>query len=386
MRAVPDAMLDALAGSTPEALLRCDALYDGQVVSEGLDVSSWSLSWRSDGGQVVQGSGSFTVADPDGELAPWGFDEPLSAGGSRIQAVFECAGESVPLGEWVVSRNQPNETWQLSAGGLKWVHGGATVPVDVADLTQLLADDKFMAPEAPPQSGSSVFSEIRRLCEGIIGVEFTGVTDRSVPRSMVYAEERINTVVDLARMVGDFRVTGDGLLEVYNPARPAAPAWEIAPGPTGALVTVSREQSRDNLFNAIVASGQTEDGVELRAYATLAAGPLRFDGPLGRKPKDVSSVSTTFKAVQDDANAALVEHIESASTMLEVHCAPSPLYEIGDWGVISQPVIDGSTFPLVGRCVGVSLSGGAGGVSTMQLSMECATTDVMAVARHIRRR
>lgn len=388
MREVPAAMMAALQGSSSGAVLTCSALYDGEVVADDLDVSDWSMTWRLGDQQTVQGSASYTVQDDTGLLAPWGYDEPLSVGGSRIQAVFECAGETVPMGEWLITRNQPNELWQLSRYGgkqaVRWVNGGATVPIDGADLTQVLANAKFMAPEAPPQSGSSVFAEIERLCDGLLAVEFVGVTDKSVPMSMVYTEERINAIADLAHMVGDYRVNGDGLLQIFSTEQPDQPHWSIDAGPGGALISVEREQSQDDLFNAVTASGQTEDGDELRAYATATTGPLRWDGPLGQKPDDLSSTATSYHAMQLEAEQYLRDQVEGATTLLNVYCAANPAYEIGDWGTIAQPVIDGQLFPLVGRCVEVELSGGADGVAEMRLAMECRTSDVLAVARYVR--
>lgn len=384
MRNISQDVLDALSGSSSGARVSCDALYNGEVVASGLDVSSWSMSWRAGDQQMVQGSASFTVEDTGG-LSPWGFDEPLSVGGSRIRTVFECAGDVIPMGEWVISSNEPNETWRLGArGSVKWVQGGASIPVQASDLTQLLADDKFMSPEAP-QPGGTVFTELERLCAGVLPVAFVGVDDKSVPKNMVYNEERINTVADLARMIGDYRVNGDGLLEVFDPSRPSEPMWTIAPGEGGALVTVGRSQEREGLYNAVVATGQTEDGNELRAYAILEDGPLRFGGPFGRKPMETSSLATTPWGVRQDAHSTLANKVESSTTMLKVYCTPSPLYEIGDWGVVVSPMIDGSEFPLVGRCVEVALSGGSSGLDSMQLVMECSTADVMAVAQHVQR-
>ncbi|WP_417220490.1 hypothetical protein [Arthrobacter sp.] len=388
MRDVPEAMLAAFDGSSSGAVLSCAALYDGAVVRDRLDVSAWSMNWRLGDQQTVQGSASFTVQDSEGLLAPWGYDEPLSVGGSRIQAVFECAGETVPLGEWLITRNQPNELWRLTRYGngqsVRWVNGGATVPLDGADLSQLLANAKFMSPEAPPQSGGTVFGEIERLCAGLVGVEFVGVQDKPVPKNMVYAQERINTIADLARMVGDYRINGVGLLQVFDPERPGTPHWTIDAGPGGAMITVGREQSQDALFNAVTASGQTEGGEEIRAYATTVDGPLRWGGPFGQKPTEMTSSATSYYAMKLEAEQYLRDQVESATTILNVYCAANPLYEIGDWGVVAQPVIGGETYPLVGRCVEVEISGGAAGFGEMRLSMECATSDVLAVARYIR--
>lgn len=383
MREIPEAMTEALSGSDTTATLTCRSTYAGEIVADHLEVSSWSLSWRLGDQQTVQGSGSFVVQDPEGELAPWGFDEPLAVGGSRIQATFDCAGETVPMGEWLVNSNAPNESWRLTRHGIKWVHGGATVPIEASDLTQLLEDANFMSPEAP-QAGATVGAEIRRLCAGIVGVQInTDVSDMALPRNMVY-ESRINTVADLVHLIGEYRVNGDGLLEVFNPERPAAPLWQIHPGPGGALISVNRQQSRDGLYNAVVATGQTDDGRELRAYSTLETGPLRFDGPFGRKPMEKSSLGTTQSAVFKDAESTLRNQVANGTTTLIINCAPTPLYEIGDWGEVTQPLIDGTVHPLIGRCTEITLDGGTAGLSGMKVSLECATADVLAVARYVR--
>ena len=384
MRPLPEPMIEALGGSVVGASLKCYAWYDGQLMNDGepLPVGTWSMEWSRDESVMVQGQARFTVNDAAGDLAPWGFDEALSVGGSRIQVVLELAGEAVDLGWWVVSRNQPNEAWRLVADGLVWVPGGATVPVEADDLTLLLADDRFMSPEAPADGGT-VFSELRRLCGSTLEVVFTGVEDKPVPLGMVYHEERINTIYDLARLVGDLRMTGDGLLEVYNPAR-TAPAWRIFPSQDGSLVQVNRSQARDELFNAVVATGQNLSN-EIREYATLAAGPLRFDGPLGRKPRFVTSVKTDRSGVLADAQAALTQYGTAATTKLEVHALPHPGMQIGDWVEVSQPVIDGQVFPLVGQVQRMTLSGSHAGFDLMALDVECSTADVQKIAAYVRR-
>jgi len=376
-------MQEALAGSVVDAELKCYAWYNGQLMNSGdpLPVDNWSMDWQRGPNVTVQGQASFTIADGAGDLAPWGFDEALSAAGSRIQTVFELAGESLDLGWWTVSRNQPNETWRLAKDGLIWVPGGATIPVDGDEPTRLIADSRFLAPESPADGGT-VFSEIERLCDPIVGVIFTGVTDQPIPLGMVYHEERINTVYDLARLIGDVRMTGDGMLEVYNPAR-TAPQWTIFPGQDGSLVEVKRSQSRDDWFNAVVATSQNLE-YEIREYAYLTAGPLRFDGPAGRKPKYITSMATTRDGVKADAEAELARVATDSTTIIEVHALPDPSIQIGDWGTVAQPVISGQDFPLVGQVQSVSLSGGPAGFDLMRLDLECSTTDVQAVARHVR--
>lgn len=382
MRALSQNMLDALAGSASDARIRCHAWYDGKLVYPDLPVDGWSMNWSSGDQNLIQGQASFTIGDQTGELAPWGYDEPLSAAGSQIQTVFEVGGEAVDLGQWVVARNTPGEMWRLFNDGVTWVPGGATVPVEADELTLLIADDRFLAPESPPK-GATVFSELHRILDDIVGLEFTGVTDRGVPKNMVYPEERINTAYDLARMIGEVRMTGTGKFEVYNPAR-TAPVWTIRGGEGGALVKVQRSQDRASLYNAVVSNSQSTE-TEIRKMAFRDQGPLRFDGPLGRKPRFKTAMAETPAGVQADADTTLANQVINTSTLLDVYCTPNPAVQTGDWGRIAQPIIGGREFPLDGRATAVKLSGSTSGLDDMHLVVECSTADIEAVAKQVRR-
>lgn len=383
MRFLPAGMGDALDGaSVVDARLRCDAWYDGDLVAEDLSVESWSMDWSRGPQTQVQGTASFTVVDDSGLLAPWGYDEPLSVAGSQIRAFFEVANDSLEMGSWLITSNKSTETWRSGSDGVSLIPSGASIPVGAAELTQLVQDARFMAPESP-QAGGTVFSELRRLLSGIVAVIFTGVTDRAVPSNMVYREERINTVFDLAGMIGEIRMTGDGLLEVYNPAR-TAPVWEIKPGVRGNLIQVGREQSRASLYNAVVATSQDTE-TEIRQWSILDAGSLRFYGPLGTKPMSKTSMAATRSGVLADAQTTLTNRGRDSTTLVQVFCAPNPMYQIGDWGQVLAPIVSGEPYPLVGQVTGAGLSGSASGVDGMSLELECATDDVQAIARHVRR-
>lgn len=106
--------LDAeVAGTTSGDVLEVNAWRGGVLTEQALAISGWSLSW--DATRQVQGQGTFTVADPDGRLAPWGLADALGPGGSRLQVtwVSGLSGIRVPLGWWRIRRADPAETWRL---------------------------------------------------------------------------------------------------------------------------------------------------------------------------------------------------------------------------------------------------------------------------------
>lgn len=383
MRALSAGMLDALTGSVPDARLTASAWYDGTLREPSLPVSTWSIGWDGADRTLVQGKASITVADPSGRLAPWGFDEPLSAAGSRLLLTFRCGAEAVDLGWFTVSRNAPTEQWRIVGPNLSWVSGGASIPVDADDLTLLVQDAPFISPEAPPE-GATVLSEVRRLLAGICPVTVAvGVTDAPVPGSIVYKDDRLAAVQDLVMSLNcRYRMTGAGALEVY-PLTKTAPVWTIQGGTGGALVSLNRAQVRADLINGVV-STSNDPSTEIRAIATIDVGPLRWDGPFGRKIARHNAIATTYDGVYADARTYLNNTATVKTVPLTVLCTPHPGIQIGDWVRVAQPAINGEEYPLDGLVTAVQLKGSRAGVEPMQLTVMCALADVQAVGLSVR--
>ena len=384
MRSLPAGLLDALSGSVSDARLVCHSWYDGRLVSQRLPVEKWSLSWDGADSALVQGKASFTVVDGSGSLAPWGWDEPLSAAGSRVQTVFECAGVSVDLGWWLIVQNQPNEMWRVAGDQLQWVSGGASVPVGAEELTRLAADYRFWAPESPPV-GATVLSEVRRLLAEVCPVTVAdGVVDKAVPSSMVYKDNRAAHVLDLVRAIGCwYRMTGDGALEVYSQAK-TAPVWTIQGRAGGALVTVARSQNRSDILNG-VASTSNDASLEMRQLAQITEGPLRYGGPAGWLIQEHTALSNTSDGVLADAETYLANKRYAKTLKLDVVCLPHPGVQVGDWVRVAQPVIDGKEFPLDGVVTNVGLSGGTGGMDPMKLTVEVSIEDAARIGLYVRK-
>lgn len=383
MRALSAGMLEALGGSIPDARLTAAAWYDGTLREPELPVSTWDIRWEGTDNTLIQGKANITVTDPTGRLAPWGFDEPLSVAGSRLLLTFRCGVEAVDLGWYTVSGNQPTEQWRIVGPNLQWVSGGASIPVQADDLTLLVSDSGFISPEAPPP-GATVLSEIRRLMLGICPVTVAvGVTDRDVPASIVYKDDRLAAVQDLARSVNArYRMSGAGTLEIY-PLTKTAPVWNIKGGAGGALVSLNRKQARADLINGVV-STSNDPSLEIRALATIPTGPLRWDGPFGRKIARHTAIATTKGGVQQDAQTYLDNTATLKTVSLTVMCIPHPGIQIGDWVRVAQPTINGADYPLDGIVTSVQLKGSTAGVEPMQLTVQCAIEDVQAVGLSVR--
>ena len=383
MRQLSEGMLDAITGSVPDARVTASAWYDGTLRETELPISNWSVGWEGSDSTLVQGKATITVADPTGRLSPWGFDEPLSSAGSRLLLTFRCANESADLGWFTVSKNSPTEQWRIVGPNLQWISGGASIPVNADELTLLVSDSGFVSPETPPND-ATVLSEVRRLLTGLCPVVVAdGVTDKPVPASIVYKDDRLAAIQDLVMSICcRYRMTANGSLEVY-PLTKTAPVWTIQGGEGGALVSVNREQVRADLFNGVV-STSNDPAIEIRALVTRTNGPLRWDGPLGRKFKRHNAIASTPEGVQADAQTYLDNTATLKALPLTVMCTPHPGIQIGDWVRVAQPTINGLVYPLDGIVSGIQLKGSTAGVDPMQLTVQCAMSDVQAVGLAVR--
>lgn len=384
MRQLSSDMLDAIAGSVPDARIVCNSWYDGDLVAAKLPVSNWSIRWDGGDRNLVQGKGSFTVTDSSGLLAPWGYDEPLSAAGSQLQVAFECAAGSVDLARLTISSNAPTEQWRVAGPLTQWVAAGASIPITADDLTLIVQDEPFLASETPPTAATAI-SEVRRLLKGICPVYVApGVVDANVPGSIVYKDDRLATVFDLVKSLNcRYRMTGSGQLEIY-PLAKTDTVWTIRGKDGGAMVSLNRTQNRGDLITGVL-SNSNDPALEIKALATITSGPLRFGGPLGRKINRHNALANTQAGVQKDAESMLENFTTMKTVTLRIICSFHPGVQIGDWVRVAQPIIDGSEYPLDGLVSMVEVKGSPAGVEAMALDVECSLDDVQAVGQYVRR-
>lgn len=388
MRAMSDDALEALSGSRINEGVTVHVWYDGEVIYRDLPISRWSVN--SDGSRQVQTQVSLDVSDADGALAPWGVDDPLGVGGSRVQVIYNLgSGETVDLGWYRIVDSDSAENWTLRAAGDRrvWIPGGSTSTVKADDLTTLVSRAKLLAPTSPA-AGATVLGEVRRLLSGIVPVRVAdGVADQPASTSVVFERERMDAIEDLLDTIdATYRMAGDGQLEVY-PRTPGDPVWEIAGGDEGVLITVRRSQSMDGLYNAVQSEGADDDGAQLLARAFEMSGPLRWDGPHGQHPffHSATGILTTQAAVNADARTRLATQTQGRTVDLAVTCLPHPGLQPGDVVTVASPSVTGAAFPLNGIVRSANLSGSTGGVSPMTMVVECSFEDVQAVAAAIRR-
>lgn len=393
MRLIDEGSVEALAGSRPADTLIVWAWRDGVlVVPEPLQVKSWSFTDEAGDAVKVGQKISLVVGDPDGTLGAWKFDDPLGVAGTRLQVIYRVGGAAaVNYGWFRITSNQPDEMvdWRVineygydEPDAVLGPHKRRVpivtnvVRLEAVDLTLDVDRDRFENPVSP-EPGATVLSEVARLTAPHFPlVVDAGVVDQPVSRFTVWDRERLEAVQDvLALAVARYRMGGDGELHVYP--RSSEPVWTIEPAKS--LVSVSRRQTADRLYNRWVVEGkQADDGSPIRTALSLDSGPLRWGGPHGREPFFYTSeMITTYGHAIDYAYQLRDQFLASLAIELTVETIPWPQGQAGDRVLVGCPVTAGYVAYFPGDVTSISRSGNPVPDQTT-LKVACSYADVIA--------
>ncbi len=390
MRVVSDELDAEVAGTTSGDRLEVHAWRDGALVAQDLAVTSWSIGWDAD--RQVQGQASFTVADPDGALAPWGYGDPLAPGGSRLQVtwVSGVSGIRVPVGWWRIRKADPREQWRIyqhAGGTVRRVPGGGDVPLRADEETATIALERL---DAEVVTAPTCLAEIRRLLADICPVVVhEDVTDAPVPPTLVYSESRSDAIDSLlGRVDGAHRMGPDGALEVV-PSAGVGPVWTLAGGDDGVLVRTERALSDDDIYNAATSTSETPDGLPLVGRAFVQGGPLRYGGAFGRVPIFHRAIATTQAGVDADAATLIANRQAAGESDLAVTCLTHPGLQVNDRVVVLAATATGDA-PIEGRVVAMTMRSATSDAGTvpakaMSLTVRVSTAALEAIAARVRR-
>lgn len=171
---------------------------------------------------------------------------------------------------------------------------------------------------------------------------------------------RWNDVSSMARVCRMYaRMTRTGNLEIAPASDPATttPAWTIADGPDGTLVSCARKILKSQSFNGVIVTGSNatiNDPVRGEARDEIPESPTYWDGPAGYKPRTISTPLVTNSAMaQNLANAVYVDqlgmHEEVEVTFLPhyaLELTDTVFVDHGELGINYPYRIDRLSFPL----------------------------------------
>jgi len=290
----------------------------------------------------VQAQLSATIADATGELVPKDFADALAPFGSELHVSMSASVsgieviEPLSIGWFRIQEPESTVRWRYGSNGL-WRSGGAQISVTALDRMSILSDANFVTVNQPG-STATVLSEIRRLADNMVpmGDIDPGLTDKSVPSSVVYQESRVQALTDLVQVIGGHLWFDDnGALTVSIPTQyGASPVWTFTCGPTGDILEYSVKMTRDGVVNAVVAQGETEtDHAQIQgvAYDTDPKSPTRWGGPFGQVPITFASpLMTTAAMCQAGAQTRLNNYRRGREREYTVSTVPNFLLQLDD--------------------------------------------------------
>lgn len=302
----------------------------------GIPITGGAAS--ADAKSMVRRTASVTIGDP----ALWpvsGFDA-LSPVGSELAIEY---GIVVPGKgtEWVPVIRGPI---QAATGSLPATDA---IAIEVADYSKRVAEDRLDVP-SQTIAGNTCVAEITRLIQesipGVQVIDLTGSTQLA-PVLDIDKERWQDGVEKLADAMAA-EVYADQLGRFVIRAQPTLndpPVWVIDSGETGVLIKADLELTREQVYNAVIATGERSDGttpVWAKVTDDDPASPTRYGGPFGRRPRYYTSPLLTTTGQCQAAAAALLARVKGYAATVQVQAIPNPGLEPGD--VVEVRLPDGS--------------------------------------------
>ena len=341
MRAVSDELAAVLDGGQYELDLRLDVFYGAERTLAGLTVyPSWELKWVKSADVPGSGSVLVQVQMPDGSsLTPREFTSRLAPFGQEVAPLLTVrAGafaETVMAGRYRIV-DVPSARDENMVHAARVITVGSYVELRLADQLEAVREWGFAAPEQPVHT-SDAWQEMARLT-GMRIVRSAPTV--SVPASIVYDMSdggRLKAVQALADALGGtLYVTADGALTVL--ADGEGESVRTFPYRGSTVLDFEIGMSSEGVYNEVVGNFEAEDRSPIVAPpARVTDGPLRVDGPFGRRTRYYAS---PFVKTREQADSALAKILARSSTAKAYRTSfPAildPRVEVGDTVTVEQ--------------------------------------------------
>lgn len=266
--------------------------------------------------------------------APIADDAPLSTNGQRLRILL---GVGLPNGrvEWI------------QRGWFVVYHSeiqGDDISVDARGMLQLIDEADLISPFQPT---STMTPTLRALVEPALTVSVSGLTDRSVPSAINFADSRLSAVLEmLDAWPADGVVDTDGVFTVTAPlSTTSTPVMTLSEERTGTVVEVAGESTRENSFNVVVARGTASDGTQVQGVSYLLSGPKAYGSSFNPLPVPFffnSPLLTTTAEARTAAATVLARKVREGAQRYNIEAVPHPALQAGDLVTVESEVYSGN--------------------------------------------
>ena len=310
-------------------------LYDGETLVQPdvkITTGSVSSSWKANNRRTF----SATVA-----LYPWE-DLNINVYSSRVKV-------------YVGPEVRPNVPHYIQQGAYRVDavsrEKAGAIAISGSSYEVYVIQDRFWTPTTPTGGVSTIESIKTLIRNSFPPAQFivTATKDKLVEMTAPWERERWEAVTSLCESINaDVYCNTEGKFVIadkvdFSEAK-KNPVWAVNVGPDGVLVTENVAQTRDRVYNAVVAYSSTSEADKPPVTAVVwdqdPTSKTWYDGPFGRVSRFYSNPSfTTVEQCQSAARNMLAEAL-AENREVNFSMVPNPALEVGD--VVQLSMLDGT--------------------------------------------
>jgi hypothetical protein len=218
-------------------------------------------------------------------------------------------------------------------------------------LEAYVIDDRFFTPRTPTKNASTLAAIQGLIRESLPDAIFhiTATQDKPIHMTAPWDRDRWEAVTILADSIdAEVYNRADGRFVIANKlsfnTAAAKPVWKVTAGQTGVLVSESVNNSRERVYNAVVAHAQNSaTNVPPVWAAVVDANPASrtyWHGLYGHVPRFYSNPNFSTKAQCLSAAKNMLSEAIAENRTLDFTMVPNPALEVGD--VVAVSIMDGT--------------------------------------------
>lgn len=351
MRAVSQAFLDALSGSHRmfSRAVVCTS-FQTSVAPTGYELDIIDGDVRADASADIRASLALTTNgynawphEPDDLLAPYGNEIWAARGIDFGNGTKEIVGLGYFRIDTTSQASGPNGEISITASDRM---------AGIIDA-RLVIPQQFVAGQSLAHAFDVLVHEVYPNAEIVYDFDAAASTFTT---SHTAEEDRYGFLNSLARSRGKIMYWDyTGRLRVESPPDPSVPVYQVAAGAHGVLIELSRNLTRQGVYNAVVVNGETptdKPPVQAIVYDNNPSSPTYWNGPFGHVPRFYYSSFITTDAAAQSAGQSILQQAIGLPYSINFQSIVNPALEPYDPIRITAPdrtdihVLDSINIPL----------------------------------------
>lgn len=253
------------------------------------------------------------------------------------------------------------------------------IDISGSSFEAYIVDDRFFTPRTPPRGASTVMTIKSLILESIPTAVFltTATQDKVVGMTAPWERERWEAITSLADSINaEVYCDPNGVFVIADKTEfviaEQVPVWQVDVGASGVLVAETVTQTRDRVYNGVVASGQSSDQDVPPVWDVVTdndpASKTYWGGPFGHVPRFYSNPNFTTKDQCTKAATNMLAEAIAGNRTVDFTMLPNPALEPGD--IIQLTMLDGSLENHVIDSLNMPLGLGAWQAKTLSTKVE----------------